>query len=218
MNSSNTEREKRAFEIFNILDAVYPDAGPLLNYKNAYELLVSTILAAQCTDERVNSVTPKLFEKYPDPQSMLCAHVNDIEEIIRPTGFFRNKTRNLKKLGFALAEKYQGQLPDSIEELVTLPGIGRKTANVIVGYCFDKPAIIVDTHFKRVCARLQLTEQTNPDKIEKDIRSFFPESLQTRFSGAINFHGRFRCKARKPLCAQCEIISFCPYPDKELKT
>jgi len=217
MNSSNTEREKRALDIYHILDAIYPDARPLLNYKNTYELLVATILAAQCADERVNTVTPQLFEKYPDPHSMLCAQVKDIEEIIRPTGFFRNKTRNLKKLGFALAEKHQGQIPDSIAELVDLPGIGRKTANVIVGYCFNKPAIIVDTHFKRVCTRLQLTAQSNPDKIEKDIRSFIPEQLQTKFSGIINFHGRYRCKARKPLCAQCEITSFCPYPDKELE-
>jgi endonuclease-3 len=215
MSFSHTKREKRALEIFHILKAVYPNARPLLNYKNAYELLVSTILAAQCTDERVNTVTPRLFKKYPDPHSMLEAREKELEEIIRPTGFFRNKTRNLKKLGLALVEKHQGQIPDTIEELVALPGIGRKTANVIVGYCFNQPAVIVDTHFKRVCTRLELTDQNNPDKIEKDIRSFLPQQFQTTFSGIINFHGRYRCKARKPLCISCEITHLCPYPEKE---
>jgi endonuclease-3 len=218
MNSLGSEREKRALEIFDILVKIYPEAKPLLNYRNAYELLVATMLAAQCTDQRVNTVTPELFEKYPDPHSMFCAQVKDIEEIIRSTGFFRNKTRSLKKLSFALIERYQGKLPESIDELTELPGVGRKTANVIAGYCFDKPAIVVDTHFKRVVGRLELTKETNPDKIEKDIRSFFPEQRQTQFSGALNYHGRYCCKARKPECYHCPIERLCPYPDKELAT
>ncbi len=214
MSSLPTERKKRAREIHEILIKVYPDARPLLTYKNAYELLVATILAAQCTDERVNTVTPALFTRFPDAHGLLEADEKELEEMIHPTGFFRNKTRNLKNLGAALVERYAGRVPETIEELVALPGIGRKTANVIAGYCYHKPAVIVDTHFKRVTGRLKLTDNTNPDKIEKDLRFLLPEEIQTAFSGAVNFHGRYRCTALKPQCPVCEIKALCPFPDK----
>lgn len=214
MNSLENERKERALKIFGVLKTVYPEAKPLLNYENAYQLLVATILAAQCTDERVNMVTPELFRRFPDARSMICAQVSELEQIIKSTGFFRNKTKNLKKLCFALIEKHEGNIPDTIQELVALPGIGRKTANVIIGHCYNKAALVVDTHFKRVTARLELTQETNPDKIELDLRSVIPESIQTKFSDVINWHGRFRCKARKPECEQCEINSYCPFPKK----
>jgi len=217
MNSLESERKERTLKIFNVLGKVYPEARPLLNYENAYQLLVATILAAQCTDERVNKVTPDLFKRFPDARSMICAQVNELEQIIKSTGFFRNKTRNLKKLCFALVDKYQGMIPDTIQELVALPGIGRKTANVILGHCYNKAAIVVDTHFKRVTARLELTRETNPDKIEHDMRGIIPEDIQTSFSDVINWHGRFRCKARKPECEQCQINTYCPFPKKATK-
>jgi endonuclease-3 len=214
MSSLPTERKKRAREIYEILIKIYPDARPLLTHKNAYELLVATILAAQCTDERVNTVTPGLFARFPDAHGLVKAGEKELEDIIHPTGFFRNKTRNLKKLGTALVEQYAGRVPETIEELVALPGIGRKTANVIAGYCYQKPAVIVDTHFKRVTGRLGLTDNTNPDKIEKDLRAILPEEIQTGFSGTVNYHGRYRCTARKPRCPACEIKTLCPFPDK----
>ncbi|RPJ05800.1 MAG: endonuclease III [Spirochaetaceae bacterium] len=214
MSTSDNARLEQALQILEILKKVYPDAKPLLNYQNCFELLVATILAAQCTDERVNKVTPALFEKCPTPGEMLCLRQSDLEAMIRPTGFFRNKAKNIKELCYALSNEYDGEVPQTIEELVKLPGIGRKTANVIAGHCFGKPAVIVDTHFKRVTARLGLTTQTNPDKLEADVRSFLPEQHQTALSDVINWHGRYRCKARKPECPQCEIRHLCKFKEK----
>ena len=214
MSFSDNEIKERAFEIFRILKDVYPDAKPLLNYCNAFELLVGTVLAAQCTDARVNQVTPRLFERCPTPAEMLCLPQQELEAIIRPTGFFRNKAKNLKKLCFALSEKYDGNIPGTIEELVKLPGIGRKTANVIAGRCFGVPAIVVDTHFIRLSGRLGFTQESKPEKIEQALRAMIPEKIQTQFSTVINWHGRFRCKARKPDCPACEIAHLCPFPDK----
>jgi endonuclease-3 len=214
MSTSNSEKSERARKIFDILKKVYPDAKPLLDYRNPYELLIATVLAAQCTDARVNQVTVALFSKCPTPRDMLCVPQKDLETIIKPTGFFHNKARNIKALCFALSDKYDEKIPETIEELITLPGIGRKTANVIVGHCFGKPAIIVDTHCIRVSGRLTLTEETKPEKIEEDLRAIIPEEIQTQFSSVINWHGRYRCKARKPECPACEVRSLCPFPDK----
>jgi endonuclease-3 len=214
MSSSANENSARAAKILAILKRVYPDAKPLLNYRSPYELLIGTILAAQCTDARVNLVTPALFEKFPTPQDMLCASQAELEALIRPTGFFRNKSRLIREACFTLSEKYGGRLPDTIEELVTLKGVGRKTANVIIGHCYGKPAVVVDTHCTRVSRRLGLTAEKDPEKIERELRTLIPEKDQTLFSDVINWHGRFRCKARSPLCPACEIEHLCPFPDK----
>ncbi len=204
----------RAREILAVLRKVYPGAKPLLDYRSPWELLMATILAAQCTDERVNLVTPALFAKYPGPAALAAAPLEDLEAIIRPTGFFRNKARLMRECSRALDERYGGRLPDAIDELVTLKGVGRKTANVIVGHCFGKPAIVVDTHFGRVTRRLGLTAENDPVKVERDLRAIVPETDQTLFSDVVNWHGRYRCHSRKPLCPQCEIERLCPYPDK----
>ena len=204
----------RVREILKRLKKAYPDAKPLLRYRNPYELLIGTILAAQCTDERVNQVTPALFAKWPTPRDMLCAVPQELEEIIRPTGFFHNKARLIREACFTLSEKYDGRLPDTIEELVKLKGVGRKTANVIVGHCYGKPAVVVDTHCGRVSRRLGLTQNTDPVKVERDLRALVPEAEQTAFSDTINWHGRFRCKARSPQCPQCELEDLCPFPEK----
>jgi endonuclease-3 len=224
MNSSKKEKNapanagKRALEILAILRRTYPDARPLLNYRSPFELLMATILAAQCTDERVNQVTPALFARFPGPRELAAASTEELEEIIRPTGFFRNKAKLMKEASAGLAERFGGRVPDAIEELVTLKGVGRKTANVIVGHCYGKPAVVVDTHCGRVARRLGLTANSDPVKIEADLRALIPEKDQTAFSDAINWHGRFRCTARKPLCPACEVESLCPYPDKTVRS
>lgn len=216
MTSSLNEKKKKAYKIFESLKIAYPDSKVLLNYQNAFELLIATILAAQCTDDRVNSVTPALFKQYPDSRSMAHAELGDLERIIKPTGFFKNKAKSLKRVSNVIEKEFSGELPETIEELATLPGVGRKTANVVAGNCFRVPAIIVDTHLKRVSNRLQLSNSKNPDKIEMELRNIILENNRTEFSYAVNFHGRFTCKARRPLCSKCEIVKLCPYPDKNM--
>jgi endonuclease-3 len=214
MSASNGEKRKRAYEILGILRREYPEARPLLNFKNPFELLAATILAAQCTDERVNAVTPKLFMKFPDPGSLAEANPAELEEIIRSTGFFKSKAKSLLGASRALVEKFGGVVPGGIDELTQLPGVGRKTANVVAGNCFGVPAIIVDTHLKRVTSRLGLAGSEDPDKIELELRALLDEEDSTRFSHVINFHGRYVCQARKPQCPACVINRLCPYPDK----
>ncbi len=204
------EKSRRAYRIFNILRDVYPDARILLNFNNPFELLVATILAAQCTDERVNSVTPNLFSKYPDPVSLSKAPIEEIESIIKPTGFYKNKAKSIKKLSEEIVNKYSGEVPRTMEELSSLPGVGRKTANVVLTTCFNIPGIIVDTHLRRVTQRLGLTNNKDPDKIERDISILIKPEDQTKFSHVIGFHGRYRCKARAPQCAECEVKDLCP--------
>jgi endonuclease III len=213
MSFSKAEKKQRVNKIITRLKGVYRETPPLLNYTKPYELLCGTVLAAQCTDERVNMVTPRLFGKYPDIKRLANAELQDIEEIIRSTGFFHQKAKSLKKLAEALTEKYNGEIPDRMEDLVKLPGVGRKTANVLLSHCFGMPAIIVDTHFSRVTARLGLAGETNPDKIEFEMKEIVGEKEQSLFSGLINYHGRYRCHARKPDCGNCEIRTLCPFPD-----
>ena len=157
------EKRKRAERIYKILSEEFPDAGVLLEYETPYQLLIATILAAQCTDERVNEVTKVLFKHYPTPEKMAGASIEKIEEIIKPTGFYRNKAKSVKNVSEALVKKYAGNIPGSIEELTSLPGIGRKTANVVLGNCFSQPVIIVDTHVRRVSQRLGLAESSDPE-------------------------------------------------------
>jgi endonuclease-3 len=214
MSFSKEERAERAAKIFGILDREYPEARPHLEYRNAFELLVATILAAQCTDEKVNTVTPELFRRYPDPAALAAAEPQRLQEMVKSTGFYRNKSNSLLNMAKAVQEQFSGRLPETVEELVKLPGVGRKTANVVAGNCFATPAIMVDTHFKRVVGRLELSEESNPDKIEFDVRELVPEEKRTRFSLVVNEHGRRVCTARKPLCPDCAIAELCPYPDK----
>jgi len=212
----SSKEEKRVSEILALLKERHPDARVLLNYKNPYELLIATILAAQCTDERVNGVTPDLFSRFPDPVSMSQATVEEIESIIRPTGFFKAKTNSLLGASKMLVEKFAGRVPETIEDLVTLPGVGRKTANVLLGNCFGKPAIMVDTHVKRVSTRLGFTAQKNPDRIEFELKEIIPEKDRTPYSRVVTFHGRYTCVARKPRCRECVVEKLCPYQEKVL--
>ena len=215
MDFSKQGRSERAEKIFAVLAGQYPQARPHLNYRNAFELLSATILAAQCTDEMVNKVTPELFRRFPDAASLASAEPAILEQLIKSTGFYRNKTKSLLNMARAVEERFGGKLPESVEDLVRLPGVGRKTANVVAGNCYGAPAIIVDTHFKRVVGRLELSEETNPDKIEHSVAGLLPEGKHTRFSLVVNEHGRQVCTARKPRCADCGINKLCPYPDKE---
>ena len=212
INQSQTieERSKRAYEILNILKQEYPDARILLNFSNPFELLIATILSAQCTDERVNKVIPQLFKKYPGPEELAKANKKEVEEIIKPTGFYNNKAKSIIGVSKAIIEKFNGTVPDNIKDLTSLPGVGRKTANVVLSSCFDKPAIIVDTHIRRVSQRLGLTNNKDPDKIEQDLNHLIQEKDRTKFSHVIGFHGRLTCKARKPECEKCKVQHLCP--------
>jgi endonuclease-3 len=182
-----------------------------LNYRNALELTVAVVLSAQCTDERVNRVTDHLFEKYTKWQDYLNAPIEELEEDIRPTGFYRNKSKSLKTVAGEIEGRFGGRVPDSIDEFATVKGIGRKSANMIVGLVYGKPAIIVDTHLGRVTNRIGLANNEDPEKIESDLRGFVPEALCTDFSLLTIIHGRYVCKARKPDCPQCLLKQDCDY-------
>ncbi|HXF23926.1 MAG TPA: endonuclease III, partial [Gemmatimonadaceae bacterium] len=201
----------RAPIIFKRLAREYPDAHCELDHTNAYQLLVATILSAQCTDKRVNLVTPALFERYPDAEALAMADPRDVEELIKPTGFFRNKTRSLLGMAGGLLDRFGGVVPDRMDDLVTLPGVGRKTANVILGTAFDKPAgVVVDTHVGRVSRRLGLTRLLDPVKVERVLMKLFPQKNWTLLSHLLIFHGRRVCLARRPRCAECVLNDLCP--------
>ena len=201
-----TAREKT---IYATLEKMYPDAQCELNYTTPLELLVATVLSAQCTDVRVNQVTESLFRKYRLPRDYTRAPAEELEEDIRSTGFFRQKTKSLRAIMRTLIDQYDGEVPGTLEALTALPGIGRKTANVILGNAFDIPGITVDTHVKRVSNRLGLTDNVNPDKIEQDLMKRFPEEQWTQLSHLLIFHGRYTCKARKPQCEECRLQQEC---------
>ena len=203
--------EERIGEIIRRLREAHPDACCALNHRNPYELLVATILSAQCTDERVNQVTPILFERYPTPKDLADARREDIEEIIRPTGFYRNKAKHIQEACQVIAYDYDGKVPDSMEELTKLPGVARKTANVVLGVGYHiADGIVVDTHVKRIAQRLGLTKEKNPNKIEKDLMALVPREDWIDFAHLLIFHGRRVCKARKPDCANCVLNDLCP--------
>jgi endonuclease-3 len=206
------ELKTRARRIVRGLRKLYPDTDCALHHSSALELLVATILSAQCTDERVNMVTPALFRSYPAAEDYAGADPADVEEAIRSTGFFRNKTKSLINLGKTLIEQHGGDVPDTMEALVKLPGVGRKTANVLLGTWFDQPAIPVDTHVTRLSGRLGLTKQKDPVKIEMELQRILPEKDWTFSSHALIWHGRRVCKARKPACDDCTLRSDCPFP------
>jgi len=201
---------RRARRINKELAELYPNAHCELNFSNPLELSVATILSAQCTDKKVNEVTPALFAKYPDAAAYAGADREELEELIHPTGFFRAKTNNLIKLGQQLVERYDGQVPDSLEELVSLPGFGRKTANVVLGNAFGIPGITVDTHFLRLSQRWRWTAQDDPVKIEAEVAALIPRQEWTMLSHRVIWHGRRMCHARRPACGVCPIARLCP--------
>lgn len=196
--------------ILSFLDDAYPDARILLEYDGPFRLLVATVLAAQCTDERVNRVTPALFARWPDPPSLARAPQAEVEEAVRSTGFYRNKARAIRELAAALVERHGGEVPGDLEALVRLPGVGRKTASVVLGGCFGVPALPVDTHVGRVSFRLGLTGSTDPDRIEADLAAAVPRGRWWDFTTRLGWHGRRVCVARTPRCPSCGLEPLCP--------
>jgi endonuclease-3 len=203
--------KEKVSPILKALDQAYPNAKLALHFSNAFELLVATILSAQCTDERVNQVTPSLFKRYPDARALAQADQAELEDDIRSTGFFRNKAKSLKGCAQALVEKHGGKVPPDLDALVQLPGIGRKTANVVLGAAYGIPGIVVDTHVSRITQRLGLTKNTDPVKIEFDLMEILPQERWTLFSHQIILHGRQICVARKPLCDRCPLSAWSDY-------
>jgi endonuclease-3 len=201
---------RRARKINRALAASYPDARAELDFTNPFELLVATVLSAQTTDKRVNLVTPALFQRFPDARALAGADRAEIETIIQPTGFFRAKSESLLKLSAALCERYGGEVPGRLEDLVTLPGVGRKTANVVLGNAFGKPGITVDTHFGRLARRFGWTEHTDPVKVEHEVGALFPKRDWTMLSHHLIWHGRRCCHARTPACGACPVARWCP--------
>ncbi len=214
MAESARAQKARARRIVRGLHELYPDADCALDHDDPLQLLVATILSAQCTDERVNQVTPTLFARYPDAAAYAAADAAALEETIRSTGFFRNKAKSLIGLGRALVERHGGEVPDRMEELVELPGVGRKTANVMLGTWFGRPAITVDTHVTRLAGRLGLTKERDATKIERALQQVLPRNDWTFSSHALIWHGRRVCKARRPDCETCGLFKDCPFPDR----
>lgn len=200
----------RVGKLITCLKKRYPDAKCSLNFKSPLELLIATVLSAQCTDVRVNMVTKELFKKYKTAEDYACARPGILEDDIRSTGFYKNKTKSIINCCKKISHNHGGAVPASLDELVQLDGIGRKTANVILGNAFGIPGITVDTHVKRVSYRLALTENQDPVKIEYDLMELVPEKEWTHFSHCMIFHGRNTCSARKPLCAECVVEHLCP--------
>ena len=202
---------ERAPAIYATLQQAYPDAKCALDHRNAYELIVATILSAQCTDKRVNMVTPALFERYPDARAMSVADPEILQEMIKSTGFFRNKTKSLLGMANAVVEQHGGDVPRTMAELVKLPGVGRKTANVVLGNAFGiDEGVVVDTHVSRLSNRLGLTRESDPVKIEQDLMALYPKQQWTMLSHLLISHGREICDARKPLCERCVVTQLCP--------
>lgn len=207
-------KSERVLKIAEVFDRVYADAECSLEYSRDYELLIAVMLSAQCTDARVNLVTPALFKKYPTLESFAHADVADVEQCIRSCGFFRSKAKNIVAAANKIISDFGGKLPDTIDELVTLPGVGRKTANLIVGDVFGKPGVVVDTHCIRLSNRMGLTKEQDPVKIEFALKKIIPPDIQSRFCHQLVLHGRAYCTARKPKCADCPVRSVCATGEK----
>lgn len=211
---SPADVKQRTHKIVARLSHEFPDAHCALDHHNAFELVAATILSAQCTDARVNLVTPVLFKAYPTPEALADADPSAVEEIIRSTGFFRNKTRSLLGMARAVVERHRGRVPDTMDELVKLPGVGRKTANVVLGNAFGKnEGIVVDTHVQRISGLLRLTREKTPEKIELALMPLVPRPRWTVFSHLLILHGRKTCIARRPACGVCRISDLCPSAD-----
>lgn len=207
---------ERANKILDILEQAHPEATCALHYRNPYELVMATILSAQCTDERVNMVTPTLFARYPTPKALAGARPEDVEEIIRSTGFYRAKTKSLLGNARALVADHGGEVPRSMAEMVKLPGVGRKTASVVLGHVYDiAEGIAVDTHVLRVSNRLGIARGDDPIEVERQLMAIIPKERWTRTTDLIIFHGRKICDARRPLCGQCPVFALCRWPSRQ---
>jgi len=207
---------KRTDKIRKILRITYPEVKTQLHHENPFQLLIATILSAQCTDKQVNKITGNLFSKFANPSDFAQAPLSLIESLVRSTGFYRNKAKNIRGCAQALLENHNGQVPAKLEALVKLPGVGRKTANVVLGAAFNIPGIVVDTHVARISRRLQLTDHTDPVKIEFDLMDQMPKRAWNDFSLHLIYFGREFCQARKPKCSLCPLLRLCSYPDKNL--
>jgi len=209
--TTTTDSKAQAKRVVAALEALHPDADCALVHEGPFQLLAATILSAQCTDARVNLVTPVLFAKYPDAPAMAAAEPDELEEVIRSTGFFRAKARSLLGMATRLRDEFGGEIPRDLETLTSLPGVGRKTANVVLGTAFGLASgVVVDTHVKRVAFRLGLTANTDPERIERDLMAILPRAEWVVFSHRVILHGRQLCLARKPWCGKCPLASFCP--------
>src|ERR1700728_3292875 len=207
---THTALVRRARKINRVLAETYPEAHCELDFQDAFQLLVSTVLSAQTTDKRVNMTTPTLFAKYPTPEDLAAANPEDVAEILKPTGFFNAKTKAVMGLSAALTERFGGTVPNTLEELVTLPGVGRKTANVVLGNAFGIPGITVDTHFGRLSRRFGWTTETDPEKVEQDVGALIEKREWVMLSHRLIWHGRRICHARRPACGACPVADLCP--------
>lgn len=212
--ANSDELKGRVEKILRRLEERYPNPRTALSFTNPLELLVATVLSAQCTDERVNQVTRSLFSKYRTPSDYANADLATLEEEIRPTGFYRQKAKTLQAIGRALDERFGGKVPGTLEELVSLPGVGRKTANLVLSEAFGIPGIVVDTHVQRVSRRIGLTQGEDPETIEYDLMEICPRENWSKLSNLLIWHGRKTCVARKPKCGGCDIRDLCQYPEK----
>jgi endonuclease III len=210
MRKSLPAKKVRAKAIYRQLTKSYPNVRCELDYNSAFQLLVATVLSAQCTDKRVNQTTPTLFKKYPNPKKMAKADLKDIQRLVKSTGFFRAKAKNIKGLSNKIMEEFDGDVPRDLEDLITLPGVGRKTANVVLGHAFGIPGITVDTHFGRLSRRFGWSKQNNPVKVEFEVGELIPEKEWTNLSQRMIWHGRRVCHARKPACGACPLAKLCP--------
>lgn len=216
MTAKRAAEAKRAAQVLDRLERAHPEATCALHYRTPFELVAATILSAQCTDERVNKVTPALFKRYPSPAALARAHPAELEEIIRSTGFFRAKARSLTGCARALTERHGGQVPRELSALVLLPGIGRKTANVVLGHAYDiAEGIAVDTHVLRVTNRLGLAKGDDPIKVEQQLMALVPHERWTRTTDLLIFHGRKVCDARRPACGSCPVFDLCRWKDRQ---
>jgi endonuclease-3 len=210
MRKSLPEKKVRAKAIYRQLTKNYPNVRCELDYNSAFQLLVATVLSAQCTDKRVNQTTPALFKKYPNPKKMAKADLKDIQRLVKSTGFFRAKAKNIKALSNKIMEEFDGDVPRDLEDLITLPGVGRKTANVVLGHVFGIPGITVDTHFGRLSRRFGWSKQSDPVKVEFEVGELIPEKEWTNLSQRMIWHGRRVCHSRKPACGACPLAKLCP--------
>jgi endonuclease-3 len=196
--------------VYRILSKTYPEIRCELDFKNPLELIVATVLSAQCTDKRVNTITPALFKKYKTAKAYAGADIHQLEELVYQTGFYRAKARHIKGIGIKLLEEFNGEVPSTLEELITLPGVGRKTANVVLGHAFDIPGITVDTHFGRLSRRFGWTKEMDPVKVERIVGELIPQKEWTNLSQRMIWHGRRICHSRKPACGACPVAKMCP--------
>ena len=211
-SESSEERKRRAARIVRRLARAYPDARCALQFETPFELLVATILSAQCTDAMVNRVTPELFRRWGTPEKLAAAEPGEVEALVRPTGFYRQKAKSIQSTAQDIVSRFGGEVPRTLEELTTLRGVARKTANVVLGNCFGVPGLTVDTHMTRVNQRLRLTRETDPVKIERDLMELIPAKEWTLYSHRVIAHGREVCDARRPQCEACALREECPFP------